>query len=78
MMPVSFDVSAELHDQLEETAKECGTSVSAVCRLAVQSFLSQLETDCRLEREKPICYVCHGTDKYCGLCNGQSRVEEAE
>src|ERR1700678_4370495 len=25
--------------------------------------------------ELPVCLVCHGTDKYCGLCNGQSRRE---
>ena len=26
-------------------------------------------------KELPVCLVCHGTDKYCGLCNGQSRRE---
>jgi hypothetical protein len=25
--------------------------------------------------ELPVCYVCHGSDKYCGLCNGKSRHE---
>lgn len=29
--------------------------------------------ECDLPHEKPTCYVCHGTDKYCIMCDGKSK-----
>ena len=45
MMNNSFYVSVALHDRMTETAQECGTTVGALCRAAVEDFLNRLEAD---------------------------------
>ena len=45
---VSFYVSTKAYDRLKETARECGTSLSEFCRVAVAFYLEHLETEDRI------------------------------
>jgi predicted DNA-binding protein len=45
-------VEPPLHDRLEKTAKECGTSISVFCRTAIMAYMADLEEESDLERDR--------------------------
>lgn len=47
LVPVGFGVAPELHDRMVDTAVECGTSLSELCRVAIAFYLDRLEGESR-------------------------------
>jgi hypothetical protein len=51
-MAIAFYVAPAVHERIEKTAIECGTTVSAFCRTALTSYLDELEEEPELERDR--------------------------
>lgn len=47
MEVVTFYTPSDVYDRMIATAKECGTSASALCRVALKDYLERLETEAR-------------------------------
>jgi predicted DNA-binding protein len=45
-------VEPPLHDRIEMTAKECGTSISVFCKTAIEAYMTDLEEESDLERDR--------------------------
>jgi hypothetical protein len=50
-MAIAFYVAPAVHERIEKTAIECGTTISAFCRTALTSYLDGLEEESDMERD---------------------------
>lgn len=52
LMGVGFNMRPSDYDKLRGAAKDLNTSVSAVCRVAVNNFVRELEVEDDMERDR--------------------------